>query len=398
MPINIVPFFSEVSPEGLSDEVLRELEQDGVRILTSKDNVPKDDSFFIFIGTGGTENAVSTFLEENRITTPITLLSYDERNSLPAAMEIRAYLQNKGISARVVHKELGDLRALLGKWSEYLKIRERLKKSTIGVIGEPSSWLIASNVNPDEIHKRWGVKIQKIPIEELTKKIPKELNEKFSKQIDEFQSSAKCQTVDDNEVRKAVIVAQRISEISEEHRLAAVTVQCFSLLQDTDISGCFSLSYLNDIDAFVAGCEGDIPATFTMLIAKMLTGSPSFMANVASLDEELNTAVFAHCTVPRKMTENYEITNHFETGRSVGIRGKLPLSDVTIVKVFGPDLSQFWVSGGTIIDNLVNDKGCRVALEEPVDYFLNESLANHHIVILGDFVETFNEFFEFVNL
>ncbi len=401
MPINIVPFFSEVSPKGLKEEVLKEIEQEGVRILSDTDKRPTEEPLFIFIGTGGTENLVRTYLESNRMNTSITLLSYDERNSLPAAMEIRAYLQNSGLSATIVHKKLGDLRTLLGRWSQYWQIRQQLRNSTIGIIGEPSSWLIASEIDFDAVQKRWGVKIEKIPIDELTKNLPTGLDENFSKQIDDFRSAAKHQTVDNEDVERAGIVAQRISEISEKRKLDAVTVQCFSLLQETDISGCFSLSYLNDIDEFVAGCEGDIPATFTMLIAKMLTDAPAFMANVASVNQELNSAVFAHCTVPRRLTEEYEITNHFETGMSVGIRGTLPLTDVTVIKIFGEDLSQYWVSGGTIIDNLVNDKGCRtqirVALDEPVEYFLEESLANHHIVILGDFVEDIIEFFEFMN-
>ena len=215
-----------------------------------------------------------------------------------------------------------------------------------------------------------------------------------------MRSKAKCQNVTDEAVEKAGIVAQRLNEIREKNELAAITVQCFQLLQDTNISGCYALSYLNDIESFVAGCEGDIPATFTMLLAKMLTGTPSFMANVASVDQSFNTAVFAHCTVPTGIADEYEITNHFETGLSVGIRGSLPLTDVTIVKVFGEDLSKYWISSGTIIDNLVNDKGCRtqirVALDESVDYFLEESLANHHIIILGDHVEAFTDFFDFM--
>ncbi|MHA1290271.1 MAG: fucose isomerase, partial [Candidatus Thorarchaeota archaeon] len=140
--------------------------------------------------------------------------------------------------------------------------------------------------------------------------------------------------------------------------------------------------------------------TFTMMLSKLLTETPSFMANVASIDQELNSAVFAHCTIPTSITEKYEITNHFETGMSIGVRGKLPLTEVTVVKVFGEDLSDYWVSGGTIIENLVNDTGCRtqirVAMEEPVDYFLEESLANHHIIVLGDLQHEFEGFFEYV--
>lgn len=400
MTINIVPFFSIVSPEGLEEEVLNEIKQEGVRVVKNLEEIPSGESVFLFIGTGGTENDVSTFLNGTKLKSPIIILSYDERNSLPASMEIRAYLEKEGIEARIVHKPLSQLKGLLERWSRYAEIKEKLRKSKLGVIGKPSSWLIASDVDPNKVKEKWGLEITSIPIDELTTNLPEKTGPDFKRHISEFQSCSSSQSVKDEEVAKAGIVAERISKISEENKLDAVTVQCFTLLMDTGISGCFSLSYLNDLDNFVAGCEGDIPATFTLLLSKLLTENPSFMANVASVDQELNSAVFAHCTIPTSITEKYEITNHFETGMSIGIRGKLPLTDVTIVKVFGNDLSEYWVSGGTIIDNLVNDKGCRtqirVAMDESVDYFLEESLANHHIVILGDFQDEFIDFFEFM--
>jgi len=400
MTINIVPFFSVVSPEGLSSEVLKEIEQEGVRIVESMKDVPSGEPVYLFIGTGGTENDVAKFLESANLDAPIIILSYDERNSLPASMEIRAYLEKKGVPARIVHRPIAQLNVLLSKWTKYAQIEERLKRSKLGVIGEPSSWLIASGVDPEKVKNRWGLEISKIPIKELTEKLPDRAGTEFEKHVSNFQSNANGQSVSDIEIAKAGIVAERVSAIVEKANLDAVSVQCFTLLMDTGISGCFSLSYLNDIEDFVAGCEGDIPATFTLLLAKLFTGTPSFMANVASVDQELNTAVFAHCTIPIGITEEYEITNHFETGLSVGVRGKLPLTEVTIVKIFGDDLSDYWVASGTIIDNLVNDKGCRtqirVAMDEPVEYFLEESLANHHIVVLGDYVQEFSEFFEFV--
>jgi L-fucose isomerase-like protein len=401
MPINIIPFFSSVSPEGLSSEVLKELEQEDVNLLDTDSKINPSEPSFIFIGTGGTENEVSEYLGTKDFKPPIILLSYDERNSLPAAMEIRSYLQRKGIVARIVHMPLLQLHALLGRWLKYHRITDYLRGAKLGVIGEPSSWLIASHVNYQKVAKKWGLDIEDIPIDELSKKLPSEISKEFRGQVDAFKSKASCQSVSDGEVEKAGIAAQRLAELTKKKRLAAVTVQCFSLLQETGISGCYSLSYLNDKEGLVAGCEGDIPATFTMLLARLLTGSPSFMANVASVDQELNTAVFAHCTISTGITDSYEITNHFETGLSVGVRGKLPLTEVTILKVFGEDLNEYWVSGGTIIDNLVNDKGCRtqilVAMDEPVDYFLEESLANHHIIIPGNHVEEIIEFFDFVN-
>ena len=46
MTINIVPFFSIVSPEGLSKEVLKEIEQEGVRIIERIEEVPSGELLF----------------------------------------------------------------------------------------------------------------------------------------------------------------------------------------------------------------------------------------------------------------------------------------------------------------------------------------------------------------
>jgi L-fucose isomerase-like protein len=124
------------------------------------------------------------------------------------------------------------------------------------------------------------------------------------------------------------------------------------------------------------------------------------MANVTEVDQDSNSAVFAHCTVPLGNVDSYEITSHAETGKSVGLRGQFKPQEVTIVKVFGNDLSQFWVSGGTIVENLRGEGNCRtqirVSLEESVDYFLERPLANHHLIVLGEHVDLLREFLEFV--
>ena len=241
MTINVAPFFSVVSPEGLNGEILKEIEQDGVRIIESMKDVPSGEPVYIFIGTGGTENDVAKFLKSAKLDAPIIILSYDERNSLPASMEIRAYLEKEGVQARIVHKPLAQLHSLLGRWSKYSEIKHQLKTSKLGLIGEPSSWLIASGIDPKLVKERWGLEISNIPIEELTTKLPSKAGIDFIKHVSNFQSCASSQTVSDEEIAKAGIVAERVAAISEENKLDAVSVQCFTLLMDTGISGCFSL-------------------------------------------------------------------------------------------------------------------------------------------------------------
>jgi L-fucose isomerase-like protein len=399
MEIRVIPFFSPISPEGVKDEVLKKLQGNEVRILEPDDFKPASisDRTYIFIGTGGTENLVADFLKEHSLQSPVLLLSYDLRNSLPAAMEIRSFLQGQGIESQIIHATLSELRQMLSEQIEFIEVLLKIRNSTLGIIGEPSSWLIASNTNSDKVKNQWGLTIRQFPLNSLIESVQ---SAESPDDIDSFIKSARACTPSEEEIRKAGLVARALKEVVDKQQIDAVTVECFSLLMDTGVSGCFALSLMNDLQESTAGCEGDVPATFTMFLGRLLTKELGFMSNVTQVDKEKNEAVFAHCTIPTKLTESYEITSHFETGLSIGIRGTLKHQDVTILKVFGDDLSQFWVSDGKIVENLVNETGCRtqirVVLEEDVDYFLKRSLANHHIIFPGKHAEKIRRFFSFV--
>ena len=398
MEIQIIPFFSPISPEGVKDEVLKQISTTKVKMI-EPDNFQLGSDLnrnYLFIGTGGTENDVADFLKRHPLPPPVIILSYDLRNSLPAAMEIRSYLQREGIDARIIHSTLAELEQMISEWCEFAEILLKLSESTLGIIGKPSSWLIASDISSDKAQKRWGLTTRQLPLDSLIESVR---FEGAPEHLGEFkQSSTSCAPSDD-EIRKAGLVAQALKELVQKENLDAVTVECFSLLMETSVSGCFALSLLNDLQESTAGCEGDVPATFTMMLGRMLTGQLGFMSNVTTIDNGENTAVFAHCTLPTSLAESYEITSHFETGLSIGIRGTFKHQDVTVFKVFGEDLSEFWVSDGKIIENLVNETGCRtqirVSLEEDVDYFLERSLANHHIVFPGKHAEKIRRFFSF---
>ena len=399
MEIRVIPFFSPISPEGVKDEVLKKLQGNEVRILEPDDfkSASLSDRTYLFIGTGGTENLVADFLKEHSLPSPVLLLSYDLRNSLPAAMEIRSFLQGQGIESQIIHATLSELRQMLSEQIEFIEVLLKIRNSTLGIIGKPSSWLIASNTNSDKVKNQWGLTIRQFPLNSLIESVQ---STESADHIDSFIKSARACAPSEEEIRKAGLVARALKEIVDKQQLDAVTVECFSLLMDTGVSGCFALSLMNDLQESTAGCEGDVPATFTMFIGRLLTSELGFMSNVTQVDKEKNAAVFAHCTIPTKLTESYEITSHFETGLSIGIRGALKHQDVTILKVFGDDLSQFWVSDGKIVENLVNETGCRtqirVVLEEDVDYFLERSLANHHIIFPGKHAEKIRRFFSFV--
>jgi len=397
MDVNIIPFFSPISPEGVGEEIRQVLARSGANVVEPDDYQKGSNHDYLFIGTGGTENLVASFLDKATLNHPITILSYDLRNSHPAAMEIRSYLERRNIKSRIIHATLDELVEMIGDWFQFAKHLSVIDGSTMGLIGEPSSWLIASSVDPNTVKKKWGMSLKYLSLDPLIEAA--DSSGKYD-HIEVFKREATGCSPSDEELHKAGSVAESLKGIMKDENLDVVTVQCFKLLMDTKVSGCYALNFLNNDKELVAGCEGDVPATFTMFLGKLLTGGPGFMSNVTQVDQKTNSAVFAHCTLPTSIAESYQVTTHFETGLSIGIRGTFETQDVTVFKVFGDSLTDYWVSDGRIVENLVNATGCRtqirVELDEDVNYFLERAYANHHIVFPGKHADKIRRFFEFL--
>jgi L-fucose isomerase-like protein len=397
MPIRIVPFFSPFTRDDWKDHVLEILKSTGAELLTP-DKAKGALDVYIFVGTGGTERYVLDFLGETDLA-PVRLLTHDANNSLPSALEIRAYLDQTGRSSTLSHTPLEYLEERFTQWNTFSESLEKIAQSRFAIFGRPSSWLVASTVDQDAVKKKWGFNILEYPVSKISDDLPDNVNGEFKDIYDRFIQGQSCSEAQDSDIADAGRVAQNIHRFVKEENLDVVTVECFTLLQETKISGCYALSTLNDLEGITAGCEGDIPSAFTMMVAKILTGSPTFMANVTDIDKQSNSAVLAHCTIATSLLKDYEITTHSETGLSVGIRGRLALQPVTVLKIAGNDLSKYWVSNGEITENLTREHSCRtqvrIVFDKPVDYFLNEALANHHIVVPGHHAGMIEKFMEF---
>jgi len=77
------------------------------------------------------------------------------------------------------------------------------------------------------------------------------------------------------------------------------------------------------------------------------------------------------------------------------------VEDHTLFKCGGSGLDKYFLSRGEILDNLNNSKMCRtqlkIKLDESVDYFFKNPIANHHIIILGDHIKIIEEFMDTMN-
>lgn len=351
----------------------------------------KDDLSLIYVRTGGTENLFKAMYEQ--VTAghqPVFLLTSGKSNSLAASMEILSYLRKCGSAGEILHGSSEYIRTRIEKLLKVETARRTLNGRRLGVIGRPSDWLISSVCDYEAVKEKIGVEIVDIPMDELVAEI-KAVHDAtgagqviplvgMSKKIGECEGYEKVKSA----LPGAEAIYLALKGLVRRYGLSGLTIRCFDLLSSVGNTGCLALARLNS-EGIVSSCEGDIPALLSMLIARALTGKTGFQANPSRIDPETGRMVFAHCTVPFDMLDDCAFDTHFESGIGVGIRGNIIPGPVTVFKVSG-GLDRFYAADAGIECNLNERDLCRTQIVVKVpatDYFLNNPIGNHHIIVPG---------------
>lgn len=403
MTINLLTFASllhkQTGARNSHEFILSELEKHfTVKLIDYQhaDQLSNDDFKIVFIATGGVERTVIQCFEQ--LPRPAVLLADGMQNSLAAALEIATWLRGRGMKCEILHGEVATIIQRIQVLYSNFQAQRSLIGQRIGIIGTSSPRLIASNVDYLLAKRRWGIDYIDIPLERIYEAYDRIHDNEVGASCAAVASQAlACREGTPEDMLKAMRLYRAVKRICKEENLNALTLSCFKLMEHTGTTGCLALAMLND-EGIIAGCEGDLQSVFTMLAAKILTGKTGFMTNPSLINMRTNEIVLAHCTIGLKQTERYIIRNHFETESGISIQGILPTGDVTLVKCGGECLDEYYLATGTLIENTNYINICRtqvrVKLNTPADYFLKNSLGNHHIVLQGNYEETINEFLQ----
>ncbi|SDC48598.1 fucose isomerase [Halanaerobium congolense] len=403
MKIALVSIVSEVHDEKKVDQSL----DSQIKILEDNfeiEEVPADEIPFTnfneydltinFIKTGGSE---ATFAENvEYLPQPAYLLATELNNSLPAALEILSFLNAENLSGKILHGDMEEVAAEIEELAAYKKVRDEIAAAKFGIIGQPSDWLIGSKVDYDHAAHHWGSEFVDIELDQLYQAL-KQVDSAKAKRIaaDFLENASDIVESSKADLVEAAKIYLALKDVIAKNDLDVITIRCFDIVKKLNTTGCLALSLLNN-EGLIAGCEGDVPAAFTMFLAYQLTGVMPFMANPAAIDKKNDEILFAHCTVATEISDDYIIRSHFETGIGVGIQGILEAGPVTVFKIGGAGLEQYFVAEGEIIENLNSPNACRtqlkISLPQSSDYFLNDSIGNHHIIIPGYHADIINEF------
>ena len=353
----------------------------------------------VMIATGGVENLFKRIWEAidvEMMCAPsrpknVTMIADGRNNSLAAALEILTYLGNNGMEGRIVHGTNDEI------VSTFVETHGRISllQGRIGLFGQPSDWLIASNVDRDFILKRFGIETIDIDLQRLIegiKAVPEAEAVKIAQDIVKRAKNVREPSYTD--MVKAAKAYLAIKQICQENCLDALTIRCFDIVKVCDTTSCLALALLND-EGIVAGCEGDMQTLLSMLLAKRLCGEPAFMANPSKLTD--TTSMLAHCTIPLTMCDETVVRSHFESGIGVAIQGLLPLTDYTLFKWGGPQLDRYFVTEGKATETPYSEHFCRTQITLDINlkpYLLQHSIGNHHVIIRGRHAEKIHRFMQ----
>lgn len=359
---------------------------------------------FYFVQTGGVENEVirrfHSRVQQGKAGLML-LIAHPTHNSLPAALEILAQVQQEGGTGRIyLLKGPDDTQTLaeIEQTARCLEANQKLSEDRLGRVGESSDWLIASSQQPEVVTARFGMKVVPVAVEELRAHIARDPAPADGPEFALWDQASATPGVTRDAVARAVGVYRGLKELIRVRRLTAVTVRCFDLVIQDGTTGCLALSRLAD-EGLTAGCEGDIPSVVLLRWLFHLVHRAGWMANPSELDLRKGELLLAHCTVPLGLVGDYRLKTHFESGLGIGIDGSFPAGPVTVLRLGGANLDRWWGAEGQLLESRHADELCRTQVRvqiapSAVAELLESPLGNHLVLVPGHVKALFREAFD----
>jgi len=344
----------------------------------------------VFLATGGTERLIleSAGFDARE---PALLVAHPGHNSLPAALEVLARVQQLGIRGQVHFLRGPSDTEGLRRLAEAIhdrRVRRALIESRIGLVGGPSDWLVASSPTTETVRAVWGPIVVPLPLESILSEPDQESAARGATLARDFRAGAEALVEPaEADLLAAGRVHAMLRRLVDAERLDAVAVRCFDLVLRRQTTGCLALAQLND-EGVIAGCEGDLVATVAMLWIQRLTGTISWMANPSRIDLDRGILSLAHCTVPRSVSGAYRLRSHFESGLGVGVQGTMRTGPVTLVRIGGARMELLRAIDGDLSCNTDHPDLCRTQVEievrrDRLQDLLAQPLGNHMVVVSG---------------
>lgn len=306
-----------------------------------------------------------------------------ERNSAPASMDLYAVIKRNGGPVRLVRSAT----ELVERVSAWYGVR-RLNGTRLLLVGKPEPWVISVSRRYSEYESTFGISLETVDQEELKRRFDATPDEDAEAKAREYSDRA-TELVEPDfpglvEASRLVVAVERLMEETEA---TGIAVACFNLIGILGTTSCLAVSMLNDSPRWIGACEGDLDSALTLMLVKMVTGRPGWIANPNLQGDD--TINFVHCTSALHLgggDHAFRLRSHHESGQGVSPEVELPVDEeVTLVR-FGMEEGKLTVQQGRALEP-AREPSCRTQLRVDVgglDGYLREVLGCHQVLVYGD--------------
>jgi len=225
----------------------------------------------------------------------------------------------------------------------------------------------------------------------------KELADAYLKNAKEVIQPTKADILD---AARAYFALKRIIETEEAD---AMMMDCLTGLRKPrkHCPPCMGFMSLRD-EGIAAGCQADLNATLTLMLAQQLFDRPGFQQN-ASMETEKNHYFGAHCTCASKLngtntpSEPYILMSHAEAGwgcvpRVLWRTGQ----EVTMAQYLSGQTPQMYIYSGTVVGcpSIPATGGCRTNVEMTINEVddVCDVKGMHQVIFYGNYAKQLRTF------
>lgn len=332
--------------------------------------------------TGGTKKLIVSI---GRLGKPMVLISNDKQNALSSSLHALYIL--RGENRNILHI-FGDIK--LVPWDSIgrviLGLNELLSHPMrkIVLVGVSEGFLKEEKYDLKTLKDKFKLSVKTVPLRDFLRQVTKIKPDesailKLSEMSKEFEDANTCDRI-------AKIYAA-VKQLMKES--IAGGIRCFPIISEIGVTPCFVVSDMLD-EGKILGCEADLAATISMLLAKYITKEIPFVANPITI-EKTNRLILAHCTAATKLfSSDALLSRHFETGKGYAVEGSFKENSIVTLLKINPEFSKLLLVRGRILTGRrFSDEFCRNQIvveidKEPRELFLGE-FAHHVIVVYGDY-------------
>ncbi len=330
----------------------------------------------VVLATGGTEHIALDLADRAR--TPLAVIGLPYANSASSLAELAPLLRRRAA--------LWLIPGLDGRGVESMShvvagvhAASKVRGSRILLLGEPSPWLV------NDYHglvDRLGAEV--VVVE------PERVYEAFKRagswpEALELLDKAESADLSPGEPGRSLRVARAVFDLARG--FDAVSPACIRFLHLTGANACLAHA-LQGLGGVVVGCEGDVVATLSLLLASAVSGRPAWQANLAGAWD--GRLLLAHCSAPLEYASRFRLRRHFITGGSVTVQASIRAGYVSFFR-FSPVGDRAFIGGGRVIDGSPGfEMQCETQLlvefDSGVD-IIARGIGNHYAVVPGRHVD-----------